>query len=304
MKYAENLTELIGSTPLVKIGLASQNGALVLGKCEYMNPLGSVKDRVGLALVQDAMERGVIDSSSTIIEATSGNTGIALAGVCASLGLKVILTMPESMSKERRDLLSALGAKLVLTPAELGMQGSIDEAQRLSQTIDGGYLTKQFANIANPKIHESSTAKEILQDCPEIDIFVASVGTGGTITGVGSLLKKHNDQIDVIAVEPHESAVLSGDDAGFHVIQGIGAGFVPDILDVNIYDNIMRVSGADAKQMARDLAQKEGLLVGISAGANVCAARELANKPENSGKIIVTVLPDTGERYLSSGLYD
>jgi len=303
MKYAQDVTELIGNTPLVQVGSASVNDTLVLAKCEYMNPLGSVKDRVGLALVLDAIDRGEIDSDSTLIEATSGNTGIALAGVCAAKGLRLVLTMPESMSKERRDLLSGLGAELILTPASLGMTGSVEEAERLASTIDGGFLTRQFANSANPDMHKKTTAVEIIHDCDNIDIFVAAVGTGGTITGVGSVLKEHFKDIKIVAVEPENSAVLSGDSAGPHTIQGIGAGFVPEILDTSVYSEIIKVNQDDAITTAKRVAKEEGLLVGISSGANIYAATLLAQRAENRGKTIVTILPDTGERYLSVGLY-
>lgn len=304
MKYADNLTQLIGNTPLVRLRQASNDKATVLGKCEFLNPLGSVKDRVGLALIEDGIDRGLIHERSVIVEATSGNTGIALAGVCASKGLRLVLTMPESMSIERRNLLRALGAELVLTPAHLGMTGSIDEAKRLALQIDGGYLCTQFENQANPLMHEKTTALEILESCPKVDIFVAAVGTGGTISGVGKVLKANFCNIEIVAVEPDASAVLSGKSASPHAIQGIGAGFVPDTLDTNVYGEIFRVRDEDAMKTARELARNEGLLVGISSGANVYAATVLARRAENRGKTIVTILPDTGERYLSTGLYD
>lgn len=304
MKYAKDVTELIGNTPLVKLQIASVNDTLVLGKCEFLNPLGSVKDRVGLALVEDAFESGKIDKNSTIIEATSGNTGIALAGICSSMGLKLILTMPESMSRERRSLLAALGAKVVLTPAEHGMAGSVEEAKRLEMQIDGGHFVRQFENQASPKMHALTTAQEIVDSCPEVDILIMAVGTGGTLTGVGAELKKHFNDIVIVAVEPTKSAVLSGEPSGSHKIQGIGAGFVPEVLDTSVYDEIIKVCDEDAIKVSRELARNEGLLVGISSGANVYAASLLASRVENKGKTIVTILPDTGERYLSTGLYD
>jgi len=305
MKYAQNVTELIGKTPLVKLDKASTNDTIVLGKCEFLNPTHSVKDRIGYSMIADALDRSIINQDTTIIEPTSGNTGIGLAAVCASKKLKLILTMPDSMSIERRKLLSALGAELVLTDASQGMQGSIDKAVEIFEQIDNAYIPLQFANRANPQIHRDTTAPEIWEDTNgRIDIFVASVGTGGTITGVGEILKKHNPDIEIIAVEPQKSAVLSGESASLHGIQGIGAGFIPDLLNRDIYDEIIKVRDEDAVAVSRGLALEEGLLVGISAGANVYAASLIAAREENRGKVIVTILCDTGERYLSSELYE
>ncbi len=306
MKYAQNVTELIGNTPLVKLKNASEStNATILGKCEFMNPTHSVKDRIGTNMIKKALEQGLINDSTVVIEPTSGNTGIALASVCAGLGIELILTMPSSMSLERRKLLQALGAKLVLTEPEKGMKGAIEKAQELSKDIKNSFIPQQFANSANPEIHRLTTAQEILKDTAgKIDIFVAAVGTGGTVTGIGEILKEHNPNIEIIAVEPLSSAVLSGEDPSPHKIQGIGAGFIPDVLNTNIYNEVIKVSNEDAIQTSRDLAKNEGLLVGVSAGANVYATAQIAKREENKGKTIVTILCDTGERYLSSGLYD
>ena len=306
MKFANNITELIGNTPLVKLQKASEaSGATVLGKCEFMNPSHSVKDRIGTNMINAALKAGLITKDTTVIEPTSGNTGIALASVCAALGIKLVLTMPASMSIERRRLLKALGADLVLTPPEKGMKGAIDKAVELQETTPNSFIPQQFGNAANPEIHRLTTAKEILADTDgKIDIFVAAIGTGGTITGTGEVLKAHNPNIQIIAVEPEASPVLSGGKPGPHKIQGIGAGFVPDVLNTKIYDEVIQVSNDDAIESSRKLAQTEGLLVGISAGANVHAAALVAARPENKGKTIVTILCDTGERYLSSGLYN
>ncbi len=304
MKYAENITELIGNTPLVKLKQASESGATVLGKCEFMNPSSSVKDRIGVNMVKVALAEGKINTNSTIIEPTSGNTGIALASVCSALGLKLILVMPASMSLERRKLLVALGARLELTPAEKGMKGAIEKAQELNAEITGSIILQQFQNPANPAIHRETTAQEILKDTDgKIDIFIAGVGTGGTLTGVGEVLKAHNPNIKVIAVEPKASPVLSGGNPGPHKIQGIGAGFIPDVLNTKQIDEVVQIDNDDAIESARSLAQNEGLLVGVSSGANALAAKIIAQRPENKGKTIVTILCDTGERYLSSGLY-
>jgi len=306
MKFANNLTELIGNTPLVKLQAASDvSGATVLGKCEFMNPTHSVKDRIGTNMINAALKAGLINKDTTVIEPTSGNTGIALASVCAALGIKLILTMPSSMSIERRRLLKALGAQLVLTPPEKGMKGAVDKANELKDETPNSFVPQQFQNGANPEIHRLTTAKEILADTDgKIDILVAAIGTGGTITGTGEVLKAHNPNIQVIAVEPEASPVLSGGKPGPHRIQGIGAGFVPDVLNTKVYDEVVQVSNDNAILTSRNLAQTEGLLVGISAGANVYAAQQIASRPENKGKVIVTILCDTGERYLSSGLYD
>ena len=306
MKYANNITELIGNTPLVKLqGASNASGATVLGKCEFMNPSHSVKDRIGTNMINTALKAGLITKDTTVIEPTSGNTGIALASVCAALGIKLILTMPSSMSIERRRLLKALGADLVLTPPEKGMKGAIEKAVELQELTPNSFIPQQFGNAANPEIHRLTTAKEILADTDgKIDILVAAIGTGGTITGTGEVLKAHNPNIQIIAVEPEASPVLSGGKPGPHKIQGIGAGFVPDVLNTKIYDEVLQVSNDDAIASSRKLAQTEGLLVGISAGANAHAAALVAARPENKGKTIVTILCDTGERYLSSGLYN
>jgi cysteine synthase A len=306
MKFAQNVTELIGNTPLVKLQKASEKaGATVLGKCEFMNPTHSVKDRIGTNMIKTALEQGLINENTTVIEPTSGNTGIALASVCAGLGIKLILTMPSSMSIERRKLLKALGAELVLTEPEKGMKGAVDKANELSENTPNSFVPQQFANGANPDIHRKTTAQEILADTDgKVDILVAAIGTGGTITGTGEILKQHNPNIQVIAVEPEASPVLSGGKPGPHRIQGIGAGFVPDVLNTTVYDEVVKVSNEDAIATSRKLATDEGLLVGISAGANVFIAEQVASRPENKGKVIVTILCDTGERYLSAGLYD
>lgn len=303
MNYAKNVTELIGNTPLVKINMAGEN-ALVLGKCEFMNPTHSVKDRIGSYMIQKAIEQGLITKTTVVIEPTSGNTGIALASVCASLGIKLILTMPSSMSQERIKLLKALGAQVVLTDAKRGMSGAIDMAKELSAEHKNSFIPQQFSNGANPEIHRKTTALEILKDTDNnVDILVLGVGTGGSITGIGEVLKKHNPNIKIIAVEPAASAVLSGESAGYHEIQGIGAGFVPDVLNSKIYDEIIKVSNENAIKCSRELAKKEGLLVGISSGANIFASIEVAKREASRGKTIVTILCDTGERYLSADLY-
>lgn len=306
MKIAQNITELIGNTPLVKLQkISAQTGATILGKCEFMNPTSSVKDRIGFNMIKTAMDNGLINAQTTIIEPTSGNTGIALASICASLDLKLILTMPESMSIERRKLLIALGAELVLTPASEGMSGAINKANELTLAIENSIILQQFANPANPEIHRKTTALEILRDTDGVvDAFVAAVGTGGTLTGTSTVLKQEIPNIKIFAVEPKDSAVLSGEKAGAHKIQGIGAGFIPDILDVHIFNEVIKVSNEDAIETAKMLARTEGLLVGISAGANVYAAMQVAARAEFAGKTIVTILCDTGERYLSTALFD
>lgn len=306
MKIAANITELIGNTPLVRLNTQSTaTGATILGKCEFMNPTSSVKDRIGINMIKSAMAEGKITADTMIIEPTSGNTGIALASICAALGLNLTLTMPESMSLERRNLLLALGAKLVLTPASQGMKGAIDEANNLVATIPNAIVLQQFSNPANPQIHRETTGPEILRDTDgKVDIFVAAVGTGGTITGTGEVLKASLPHIKIIAVEPKDSPVLAGGKAGPHKIQGIGAGFIPDVLNVSVYDEIIAVSNEDAIATAKELAKTEGILVGISAGANVYAAMQVAKRPENKGKTIVTILCDTAERYLSTALFE
>ncbi len=304
MNVANNITQLIGNTPLIRLNQASQNtSATILGKCEFLNPTSSVKDRIGFSMINDALSKEQIDENTTIIEPTSGNTGIALASICASMGIRLILTMPESMSIERRKILSALGAMLELTPKEEGMNGSIQKAQQLHEEIENSLILGQFSNPANPQIHRTTTAIEIYNDTEgKVDIFVAAVGTGGTLTGTGEELKKLIPNLQVVAVEPKDSAILSGHKPGPHKIQGIGAGFVPKNLNQAIYDRIITVSNEDAIQTAKQLARTEGLLVGISSGANVFASTQIAK--ENPGKRIVTILCDTGERYLSTELFD
>lgn len=306
MKIAANITELIGNTPLVKLNAPSNNnGATILGKCEFMNPTSSVKDRIGFNMIKTAMDEGKITSDTLIIEPTSGNTGIALASICAALGLKLTLTMPESMSIERRNLLIALGANLVLTPASQGMKGAIDEANALVAANSNAIILQQFANPANPAIHRVTTAQEILRDTDgNVDIFIAAVGTGGTLTGTGEALRAALPNVQIIAVEPKDSPVLSGGKPGPHKIQGIGAGFIPDILNTTLYHEVITVSNEDAIAASKSLAKSEGLLVGISAGANVHAASLVAARPENKGKVIVTILCDTAERYLSTPLFE
>jgi cysteine synthase A len=305
MKIANNVTELVGNTPLVRINtISNKTDTTVLGKCEFMNPTSSVKDRIALAMINAAIADGSIKADTIIIEPTSGNTGIGLAMVCAAKGLKLILTMPESMSLERRQLLGALGATLDLTPASPGMQGAIDRATELNTEIKNSFMPQQFNNPINAQIHRETTALEILDDTQgKVDIYIAAVGTGGSLTGVGEVLKQNNPNVKVIAVEPASSPVLSGGKAGPHKIQGIGAGFVPAVLNTKLFDEIIQVSDADAYATSKELAKTEGLLVGISAGANLYAAQQVAQREENRGKVIVTILCDTGERYLSTNLY-
>jgi len=305
MNIAKNITELVGNTPLVRLNTPSEmTGATILGKCEFMNPTSSVKDRIGFNMIRRGIESGVIKEGTTIIEPTSGNTGIALAANCAAQNIKLILTMPESMSLERRNLLKALGAELVLTPAAKGMNGAIAKADELQKETQNSIVLQQFENPSNPEIHELTTAQEILRDTEkEFDAFVAAVGTGGTLTGTSHILKKEIQEIKVFAVEPEASAVLSGESPAPHKIQGIGAGFVPAILDTSVYNEVITVSNEDAIQTSKMLAKKEGLLIGISGGANVCAAMQVASRKEFQGKTIVTILCDTGERYLSTELF-
>lgn len=305
MNIASNVTELIGKTPLIKINeLSNTTNTTILGKCEFMNPSSSVKDRIANAMINQGIKDGNIKKDTIIIEPTSGNTGIGLAMVCAAKNLELILTMPESMSIERRQLLVALGAKLELTPAKDGMNGAIQKAALLNNEIKDSFSPQQFNNMANPQVHRETTALEILNDTDgNIDIFVAAVGTGGTITGNAEVLKKHNPNIQIIAVEPSTSPVLSGQKAGPHKIQGIGAGFVPKVLNTDVYDEVITVEDEIAFSTSRKLASDEGLLVGISSGANIWAATQVAKRPENKGKTIVTILCDTGERYLSTTLY-
>ncbi len=306
-KIARNLTELIGNTPLLEVARFSQASGLegtILAKLEYFNPLGSVKDRIGYAMIKDAEDRGLLDKNSVIIEPTSGNTGVALAFVAAARGYRLILLMPDTFSVERRNLLKALGAELVLTPGAEGMNGAIRRANELAAETPGSFVPQQFTNPANPAIHRTTTAEEIWRDTDgTVDIFVAGVGTGGTVTGVGEALKAKKPGVKIIAVEPEDSPVLSGGKPGPHKIQGIGAGFVPGVLNQAILDEVVRVRTEDAFAASRLLSRTEGLLVGISSGAAAYAAVEIARRPENKGKVIVVLLPDTGERYLSTALY-
>ncbi len=306
MKIAKNVTELIGNTPMVHLSkISKQTGANIIAKCEFLNPTSSVKDRIGFSMIDTAFKDGLINKDTTIIEPTSGNTGIALASTCAALDLKLILVMPESMSVERRKLLLALGAQLILTPANQGMIGSMDKAKQLHEDIPNSIILQQFSNPANPKIHEKTTAVEILKDTDnQVDLFVASVGTGGTLSGIGKVLKQKLKDVKIVAVEPKNSAILSEGKAGPHKIQGIGAGFIPDNLNMSVYDEVITVSDEDAICTAKELALREGLLVGISSGANVYAAMQLASRKEFKNKTIVTVLCDTAERYLSTSLFD
>ncbi|WP_195560508.1 cysteine synthase A [Anaeromassilibacillus sp. D41t1_190614_C2] len=308
MKIAKKLTDLIGHTPLLELSNYEKKHALeatLIAKVESFNPLSSVKDRVGFALIQDAEERGLVNQDTTIIEPTSGNTGVGLAFVAASRGYRLILTMPETMSLERRRLVSALGAELVLTEGAAGMKGAIAKAEELAKEIPNSFIPGQFTNPANPAAHRATTAQEIWEDTDgKVDLFVAGIGTGGTITGAGEGLKAHNPGIRIVGVEPASSPVISQGKAGPHKIQGIGAGFVPDILNTDILDEVLTVTNEDAYATAKELARTEGLLVGISAGAAVFAATQLAKRPENKGKQIVVLLPDTGERYLSTGVFD
>lgn len=303
MRIYKSIEELIGNTPLLDI-TDDTDSAVILAKLERFNPAGSSKDRVALAMIDDALERGLINESSVIIEPTSGNTGVGLAAVAAARGYKVILTMPDSMSAERRNLLRAYGAQLILTDGALGMSGAIKKAEELAAEIPGAVLAGQFINPANPAAHERTTGPEIWRDTDGgVDVFVAGVGTGGTLTGVGRYLKARNPDVRIVAVEPSDSPVLSQGRSGKHPLQGIGAGFVPQTLDKDIYDEVITITGDEAFEQARALARKRGLLVGISSGAAVAAARMLASRPEYSGKTIVTLLPDTGERYLSTELF-
>lgn len=300
MKTAENILELIGNTPVVKINKLNNTDAFIYAKLESFNPFSSVKDRVGLAMIEQAERDGILKKGGVIIEPTSGNTGIGLAGAAAIKGYHLILTMPETMSIERRKLLKAFGAEIVLTEGSKGMSGAVAKAEELIKEIDGAFMPQQFKNKANSSIHKASTAKELYNDMDgKIDIFIAAVGTGGTITGVGEYLKEKNSNIKVIAVEPASSPVLSGGKAGPHKIQGIGAGFVPEVLNTKIYDEVVQITDDEAYNMAKDLAKKESILAGISSGAAMAAALKVAARKENAGKNIAVLLPDTGERYLS-----
>lgn len=308
MKIAKNLIELIGNTPLIELANYKENNELkanLIAKVEYFNPAGSVKDRVGIAMMEEAERKGIINKDTVIIEPTSGNTGVGLALAAGVKGYKLLITMPESMSIERRKMLKAYGAELVLTSAAQGMKGAIEKAEELSKEIENSFIPQQFNNPANADAHEKTTAEEIWRDTEgKVDIFIAGVGTGGTITGVGRGLKKKNPNIKIIAIEPEASAVLSGEQAGPHKIQGIGAGFIPSILDTNVIDKIVKVSNENAYKAAREIAKTEGLLVGISSGAALYAAKEIAKKEENKDKNIVVLLPDTGSRYLSTDLFE
>ena len=303
---SNNIESLIGNTPLVKINsLSKETGTTILGKCEFMNPTSSVKDRIAFNMINEALKSDTINLETTVIEPTSGNTGIGLAAICAAKGLKLILTMPESMSIERRKILTHLGAELVLTPASEGMGGAIEKASQLEKELKNAKVLQQFNNPNNPEVHRKTTALEILRDTNNtLDIFVAAVGTGGTLTGTSEVLKEHIPTLKSIAVEPVNSSVLAGKPAGSHKIQGIGAGFIPTILNTTIYDDVIAVSDKEAFTMAKKMAKTEGLLIGISAGANLHAAMQIALRPENKGKTIVTILCDTAERYLSTELFD
>ncbi len=305
--YFKGVWELIGNTPLVELThIEAELGleATLLAKLEYLNPAGSVKDRVAKAMIEDAEERGILRPGSVIIEPTSGNTGIGLASIAAARGYRLILTMPETMSQERRNLLMAYGAELVLTDGSRGMQGAIERARELAQKIPNSFIPDQFSNPANPAAHRATTGPEIWRDTQgKVDIFIAGVGTGGTISGTGEYLKERNPRVKIVALEPATSAVLSGGQAGPHELQGIGAGFVPEALNTQIYDEIFRAEAADAYAAARMLAQKEGMLVGITSGAALHGAIELAKRPENRGKMIVALLPDSGDRYYSTPLF-
>jgi len=301
----EDVTAMVGYTPLVRINKLGSGKATILAKLESRNPCGSVKDRIALSMIEDAEGKGLLKAGTVVIEPTSGNTGIGLACICAAKGYQLILTMPESMSIERRKILRLFGAKIVLTPAEQGMTGAVKKAEELVAQTPNAFMPQQFKNPANPQIHRETTAREIWDDCDgRIDILVAGVGTGGTITGCGEILKEHNQDIKVVAVEPKDSPVLSGGKPGPHKIQGIGAGFVPDVLNTKVIDEIVQVANGDAMETARLLASKEGILAGISSGAAMWAAVEIGRRAENAGKTIVVILPDTGERYISTEMFE
>ena len=307
MKVYESVDQLVGHTPLLelkRVEEAHEVSARILGKLEYFNPAGSIKDRIAKAMIDDAEAAGILKPGATIIELTSGNTGIGLASIAAARGYQLILTMPETMSVERRNLIKAYGAKIVLTDGAKGMTGAIEKANELAAEIEGSFIPGQFINPANPAIHKATTGPEIWQDTDgTVDILVAGVGTGGTLTGIGQYLKEQNPKVKLVAVEPSDSPVLSEGRAGSHKIQGIGAGFVPEVLDTTLYDEVITVESDDAFAIGREIGREEGVLVGISSGAAVWAALELAKRPENEGKTIVAILPDTGERYLSTPMF-
>lgn len=307
MKVYESVDQLVGHTPLLELKRVEEAhgvSARILGKLEYFNPAGSIKDRIAKAMIDDAEAAGILKPGATIIEPTSGNTGIGLASIAAARGYQLILTMPETMSVERRNLIKAYGAKIVLTDGAKGMTGAIEKANELAAEIEGSFIPGQFINPANPAIHKATTGPEIWQDTDgTVDILVAGVGTGGTLTGIGQYLKEQNPEVKLVAVEPSDSPVLSEGRAGSHKIQGIGAGFVPEVLDTTLYDEVITVESDDAFEIGREIGREEGVLVGISSGAAVWAALELAKRPENEGKTIVAILPDTGERYLSTPMF-
>lgn len=304
-KIYNNITETIGKTPLVRLSkIGSGLEAEILAKIESFNPCGSIKDRIGIAMIEDAEKRGLIKNGATIVEPTSGNTGIGLAFICAERRYKLVLTMPDTMSEERRQLLTLFGAKIVLTPGAEGMRGAVSKAEEIVQNTPNSFMPQQFKNPANPRIHRETTAEEVWKDTDgKVDILVCGVGTGGTLTGVGGVIKRRNKNFHVVAVEPADSPVLSGGGAGSHKIQGIGAGFIPDVLEKNLIDEVITVKNDEAKEFTKRLAREEGILAGISSGAVVYAAHKIAKRKENKGKRIVVILPDTGERYLTTDLF-